>query len=60
MLDNIVKYFKKEEKEVVIDCFLINEKVFFKVMDKGIGILKEDIFYILNRFYWVDKVRSRK
>ncbi|WP_354315563.1 HAMP domain-containing sensor histidine kinase [Priestia megaterium] len=60
LLDNAVKYSKKEEKEVVIDCSLINEKVSLKVMDKGIGIPKEDIPYILNRFYRVDKARSRK
>jgi len=60
LLDNAVKYSKKEEKEVVIDCSLINEKVSLKVMDKGMGIPKEDIPYILNRFYRVDKARSRK
>lgn len=60
LLDNAVKYSKKEEKEVVINCSLINEKVSLKVMDKGIGIPKEDIPYILNRFYRVDKARSRK
>ncbi|MBW0934514.1 sensor histidine kinase, partial [Priestia megaterium] len=32
LLDNAVKYSKKEEKEVVIDCSLINEKVSLKVM----------------------------
>ncbi|MFS8602733.1 HAMP domain-containing histidine kinase [Priestia megaterium] len=60
LLDNAVKYSKKEGKEVVIDCSLINEKVSLKVMDKGIGIPEEDIPYILNRFYRVDKARSRK
>ncbi|WP_342314869.1 HAMP domain-containing histidine kinase (plasmid) [Priestia megaterium] len=60
LLDNAVKYSKKEGKEVVIDCSLINEKVSLKVMDEGIGIPEEDIPYILNRFYRVDKARSRK
>ncbi|MCM3252510.1 HAMP domain-containing sensor histidine kinase [Priestia aryabhattai] len=60
LLDNAVKYSTREEKEVIIDCSLINEKVSLKVMDKGIGIPEEDIPYILNRFYRVDKARSRK
>lgn len=60
LLDNAVKYSKKEGKEVVIDCSLVNEQVSLKVMDKGIGIPEEDIPYILNRFYRVDKARSRK
>jgi two-component system, OmpR family, sensor histidine kinase ArlS len=60
LLDNAVKYSAREEKEVIIDCSLINEKVSLKVMDKGIGIPEEDIPYILNRFYRVDKARSRK
>lgn len=59
LLDNAVK-FSAEEKNVVIACFAENETVYIQVIDKGIGISKQDILYVLNRFYRADKARSSK
>ncbi|OAH57759.1 histidine kinase [Domibacillus aminovorans] len=59
LLDNAVK-FSAVEKNVVIACFAENETVHIQVIDKGIGISKQDIPYVLNRFYRADKARSSK
>jgi two-component system sensor histidine kinase ArlS len=59
LLDNAVK-FSAEEKNVAIACFSENETVHIQVIDKGIGIPEQDIPYVLNRFYRVDKARSSK
>jgi two-component system sensor histidine kinase ArlS len=59
LLDNAVKY-SKELKW--IKCSLQKKGNFVEIVitDKGIGIPKQDIPFLLNRFYRVDKARSRK
>ncbi|WP_425429458.1 HAMP domain-containing sensor histidine kinase [Domibacillus antri] len=59
LLDNAVK-FSMEEKEIFITCASDEETVWIKVTDQGIGIPEQEIPYVLNRFYRVDKARSRK
>lgn len=59
LLDNAVKY-SKERKEITVTCSSENNKAYIKVIDYGIGIPEQDIPYVLNRFYRVDKARSRK
>lgn len=59
LFDNSIKY-SNDEKELKVVCTQENKMVSIKVSDKGIGIPKEDIPYVLNRFYRVDKARSRK
>jgi signal transduction histidine kinase len=37
-----------------------NDRCYIKVQDTGIGISKNDLPHIFNRFYKADKVRNRK
>jgi len=59
LLDNAVK-FNKPEGEVTVECGpLPNGQVRIAVSDSGVGIPSEDIKRIFERFYRVDKSRSR-
>jgi two-component system, OmpR family, phosphate regulon sensor histidine kinase PhoR len=59
LLDNAVK-FNRPEGEVVVECGPTgNGHVRIAVRDTGIGIPSEDLKRIFERFYRVDKARSR-
>lgn len=58
LLSNAIKYSNTEKIDVVLNKY--NEKVELKVQDYGIGIDKEQINHIFERFYRIDKNRSRK
>lgn len=59
LLDNAFKY-KKEPAEISLECRAVNNKVIFIVKDNGIGIEKEHVPFIFDRFYRVEKSRSRQ
>ena len=59
LLDNAIKY-TPEHGEVKLDVKTNDKNIEIKVEDTGIGISKEDLSRIFDRFYRVDKARSRK
>ncbi|MGL4913738.1 MAG: sensor histidine kinase, partial [Romboutsia sp.] len=58
LIDNAIKY-TPENKDVHIKVSLQNNKILISVKDTGVGIPEEDIERIFERFYRVDKARSR-
>src|SRR5579871_4106877 len=59
LLDNAVK-FNRANGEVRIDTRAQNGKVTITITDTGVGIPSEDLPRIFERFYRVDKARSRE
>lgn len=59
LMTNAVKY-SNHPAEVTVDFSKTNDTVTLKISDKGIGISEADISRIFERFYRVDKARSRK
>ncbi|MFZ7112321.1 MAG: two-component system histidine kinase PnpS [Desulfatiglandales bacterium] len=59
LLDNAVKY-SGEESAVHVEALGTDHEVIIRVRDQGRGIEKEHLPRIFERFYRVDKARSRK
>ena len=59
LLDNAVKYTPKGGL-ISVSATEVEEEIHITVADTGIGIPKEDLDRIFERFYRVDKNRSRK
>ena len=59
IIQNSIKYRKKEKSIIEIYANQGKENVILYVKDNGIGIPEEDIERIFERFYRVDKARSR-
>ncbi len=58
-LDNAVKY-DYINKSIHIKSKLMSNKIKIEISDKGVGIPKEDVNKVFDRFYRVDKSRSRE
>ncbi|UXR68776.1 MULTISPECIES: HAMP domain-containing histidine kinase [unclassified Staphylococcus] len=58
-IDNAIKY-DQENRHICIKTKHINQRVLIEIKDHGMGIPKEDQEHIFNRFYRVDKSRSRQ
>lgn len=60
LIDNAIAY-AGENIEVVIDCYKEDKQnYYFSFSDNGIGVGEEHLPYLFERFYRVDKGRSRK
>ncbi len=59
LIDNAIKY--TDRGEIKITIYRKDEKnIIFEISDTGIGIPEEHLFRIFDRFYVVDKSRSKK
>jgi two-component system phosphate regulon sensor histidine kinase PhoR len=59
LLDNAIK-FSRANGEVLIEVQGVDGKARITIADSGIGIPSEDLPRIFERFYRVDKARSRE
>ncbi|MBN1634159.1 MAG: two-component sensor histidine kinase [Ignavibacteria bacterium] len=58
LIDNAIKY-TPEGGKILITTTSVDGEIFISVRDSGMGIPQEDIPRIFERFYRVDKTRSR-
>ena len=59
LISNSIKYGKRKGK-TIISCHQTKEKIIVTVADNGIGIAEKNIKRLFERFYRVDKSRSRE
>lgn len=60
LLDNSIKYGRKEDGKTKISFFDMDENILVEITDNGPGIEPQDIDRIFERFYRADKARSRE
>jgi signal transduction histidine kinase len=58
LVENAIKY-NQPNGSVFVRLYVINDKVVLDIMDRGVGVPDEDLPHIFDRFYRVDKARSR-
>lgn len=58
LIDNAIKY--TEKGIITLKVYQISDEIIIQVQDTGIGIPGKDILRIFERFYVVDKSRSRE
>ncbi len=59
LIANAINYNKKNGK-VLVSCYDMDEEVLIEITDTGIGIEQKHLPHLFERFYRVDKNRSRK
>jgi signal transduction histidine kinase len=57
LLDNARKY---SDDLISVETGLVTGEVYIKIIDRGIGIPKDELEKVFDRFYRVDKARNRK
>jgi signal transduction histidine kinase len=60
LVDNAIKYVEANSGRIRIIAFTAGDTVCIEVSDNGIGIPQSDLDRIFERFYRVDKARSRE
>lgn len=58
LLENAIRY-SPDEGKILISCRVIGEEIYVEVADNGPGISTDELPFIWERFYRVDKDRSR-
>lgn len=58
LTENAIKY-SDDGKHVLLACYPEGDYAVIRVKDEGVGIPKEDQGHVFDRFYRVDKARSR-
>lgn len=58
LLDNALKY-TAEQDSIGVKTYVEDNKIILEVTDTGIGIKKQNMKYIFDRFYREDRARSR-
>lgn len=58
LLDNAIKY--TEKGSITLELIIKPRRLFIKIKDTGIGIPASDLPHIFDRFYRVDKARTRQ
>ncbi len=59
ILDNAIKYSEKGSS-VYVECSSMEKEIIISIKDQGIGIAKKHLPRLFERFYRVDKARSRE
>ena len=59
ILDNAIKYSEKGSA-VYVECSSMEKEIIISIKDQGIGIAKRHLPRLFERFYRVDKARSRE
>ncbi len=59
IISNAIKY-TPEGGNITVTTMHVYNNIYIKIKDTGIGIPKEDLPHVFERFYRVDKARSRK
>lgn len=59
IIDNAIKY-TQEGGEVKVRLYSQNKWCIIEIKDNGIGIPENSLYHIFDRFYRIDKARSRK
>ena len=60
LLDNSIRYSKKENGWALLEIFRHDDEAVIRVSDNGIGIEKDSLNRVFERFYRVDKSRSKE
>lgn len=58
LIDNAIKY--TDKGKIIINIKIVKENINISIEDTGIGIPEEDVDRIFERFYLVNKARTRK